>query len=330
MADHVLSQEELHAHLKEQIGFLERSAEAYDAGFEGEAKRMAVTLRVLVHDTGVSASLLGQLGMKSGDFVDTAHGIAPANSLATHSLIGVRFADNGSKWAPLLDTNQAKHIPFDAWWSQTVFIDPNGETLSRRELVLTAANKDGGGHVDATLTTKYAVLKSEASLGWVPVGNAEPLKNPEQAAIRQIAHEMLKTLRPGYQRTHETPGVIFSGMGLTPVDQPIPPSAGGEISDGKWRFLPERGEFFYKRNESAFSSVPGKNYLFQVEIDSITQGEIFGVLGGNLTAPMRTPGQHCVRIASGSDDRVGILGRSTDAVISRVAVRPDPEAQAQT
>ena len=46
--------------LREQIGFIERSAAAFDEGHEEEAKRIAVVLRVLLHDTPQSTSLLGQ------------------------------------------------------------------------------------------------------------------------------------------------------------------------------------------------------------------------------------------------------------------------------
>ena len=108
--DHILSEEELRTHLDEQIGFLERSAEAFDTGYDGEAKRLAVTLRVLLHDKKQSRSLLGQLRMKDREFADTAHGIAPGNQFATHTLIGVRFTEGSSGYAALLDTNEAKAI----------------------------------------------------------------------------------------------------------------------------------------------------------------------------------------------------------------------------
>ncbi len=42
-----LSQKELEVHLKEQISFLEASANSFDAGMEEETKRIAVTIRIL-------------------------------------------------------------------------------------------------------------------------------------------------------------------------------------------------------------------------------------------------------------------------------------------
>jgi hypothetical protein len=44
-----LTRDEPVSHLREQLEFLRRSAEAYDDGAEGEAKRLATVIRVLVH-----------------------------------------------------------------------------------------------------------------------------------------------------------------------------------------------------------------------------------------------------------------------------------------
>src|SRR5215213_9256029 len=52
------------SYLREQVRFLRSSAKAYDDGDEAEERRLATAIRVLVHDTGQSHSLLGQLGLK--------------------------------------------------------------------------------------------------------------------------------------------------------------------------------------------------------------------------------------------------------------------------
>jgi hypothetical protein len=65
-------------HLHEQMTFLRGSAESYDAGDFSEAKRLATTLRLLLHDTKKSRSLLTHLGLKNKlRFVDTAGEIRP-------------------------------------------------------------------------------------------------------------------------------------------------------------------------------------------------------------------------------------------------------------
>lgn len=62
---------ELEELFAEQIQFLEASAMAFDQGFEGEAKRLAVTVRVLLHDTDRSHALLGQINKKPALFAIT-------------------------------------------------------------------------------------------------------------------------------------------------------------------------------------------------------------------------------------------------------------------
>jgi hypothetical protein len=49
------------AHLFRQLGFLWRSCQAYDEGYIDEAVRIATVIRVLIHDTQASTSLLKHL-----------------------------------------------------------------------------------------------------------------------------------------------------------------------------------------------------------------------------------------------------------------------------
>ena len=58
------NQRELQQHLCEQLRFLQIAAAAYDGGEPEAAKMLATTMRVLVHDTHTSHSVLGQLGCK--------------------------------------------------------------------------------------------------------------------------------------------------------------------------------------------------------------------------------------------------------------------------
>lgn len=63
------NQDALLNHLKEQIFFLQASSSSYDRGFMSEAKRLAVVIRVLVHDTPKSQSLLSQMDKKGIPFL---------------------------------------------------------------------------------------------------------------------------------------------------------------------------------------------------------------------------------------------------------------------
>jgi hypothetical protein len=63
---------ELKSQLKEQIEFLRRGAKSFDEGSMAEGKRLAVVIRVLLHDTKSSTSLLKHLGKKDILFYDTS------------------------------------------------------------------------------------------------------------------------------------------------------------------------------------------------------------------------------------------------------------------
>lgn len=84
--------EDLHNHLREQLQFLHASANAFDYGFEGEAKRLATTIRVLVHDTRSSTSLLKQLNLKHPlRMCDTAPPLDTNSLTPYHSLVIMRI-----------------------------------------------------------------------------------------------------------------------------------------------------------------------------------------------------------------------------------------------
>ena len=198
-----LSQKELEAHLKEQISFLEASANSFDAGMEEEAKRLAVAIRILVHDTSSSHSLIGQVG-KNLEFLDTSSDLDSNNILAHGGLIVLLNELHQTRYVAMLDnfpSNTIKMIDFDSWWSKPVFVDKKGRKLTRKNLILTAANQDGGAHVDSSLDETYANLSRNGLDMIVSHGKgARLLDKPERVAIRQIAHEVLKTLKSGYSK----------------------------------------------------------------------------------------------------------------------------------
>ena len=192
------SKQELTRHLQENLGFLKASAASFDAGFFSEAKRLAVTIRVLVHDSDKSKSLLGLLGIKTGmGFLDTAHQYDPRNLMSHHGLVGLQLGAGGNRYfAPL---NQSilggpnKYVFFPDWWNKVVVADSKKSKFNRRELVLALANKDGGAHVDPTLDERYADLTRNNSVGWLVSdgSNQKPLNDVELHSVRQIAHEII-------------------------------------------------------------------------------------------------------------------------------------------
>lgn len=195
-----LTPDDLAEKLRQQLRFLRRSAAAFDGGEEDEALRLAAIIRVLLHDTGASHSLLGQLGVKeSFTYLDTSEPIEPNNLLPTVGLITARVnleTLTGSYVAPLghvvdprADASAAepamyirgayqspvppgppdappysRQKPFAPWWNDPVTKDSQGEEFSRWDYVRGCANKEGGSHVDPNLDAEWAALTRQNTL----------------------------------------------------------------------------------------------------------------------------------------------------------------------
>ena len=204
MTKYVQTKDELLGHLKDQIEFMKASANSYDNGSEGEAKRLAVVIRVLVHDTMNSTSLLTLLSKKDILFYDSAAVYDPRNLLPSNCLTMMKLSPSGAEYVAPLDNlspsrNKDKKVGFDRWWKRTIIYKDNTNNIfTRKDLVLTVANKEGGTHIDPKLDEAYANLSRFNSLGWkVFMSGVEKDFNntPVLPSIRQIAHEVLKTLK---------------------------------------------------------------------------------------------------------------------------------------
>ena len=215
------TEDDLREKLSEQIGFLKRTADDFDNGHTEEAVRLALALRVLLHDKGISKSLLDQLNMKDIKFCDTSGPNDPNDVCPYSGLISLELGTKGARYVARLDDDQGemKRAGFDEWWETEVFRDNQKRSLSRRTIVLTAADQDGGAHVDPTLDETYAAFSKDGALGW-KMGRKDGerlVEHPERAAIRQIAHEVLKTLIPGYTKMPKLDGVVIRDISIKPV-----------------------------------------------------------------------------------------------------------------
>ena len=79
------------------------SAQEYDSGHIEEAKILATSIRVLIHDTSNSISLLSQLGKKGILFYDSATDYEPDNFLTQSSLLMVKMGPEGAEYIAPLD-----------------------------------------------------------------------------------------------------------------------------------------------------------------------------------------------------------------------------------
>ena len=191
-------------HLDKQLRFLETSCREYDAGNFDEAIRIATALRVMFHNTDRSTSLLVYLGATSINMLSTAgrrksnpnsNGYWPA---LVH--IDIDMARKTVTARPTFNDRLAAHrvLPFSAWWDSDVIFAAAHRKIKRNRLVVDAANKDGGAHVDNKAALDYRFFQNGAGFSFsVERASGERVEshlvNAHQACLRQLAHEVFNS-----------------------------------------------------------------------------------------------------------------------------------------
>ncbi|WP_205064486.1 hypothetical protein [Pantoea coffeiphila] len=120
------------AHLARQLSFLKRSCEAYDAGATDEAIRMATVIRVLIHNTRASTSLLKHLNATKINLITSTQD--PPNNAVFFQGIGMMQIGGNEEskyFAPFSLSVTSRPVPVSKWWDQIVFI-LNPQTESPR------------------------------------------------------------------------------------------------------------------------------------------------------------------------------------------------------
>jgi hypothetical protein len=103
-----------------------------------------------------------------------------------------------SSYEPVLNDHQSpRSIPVREWWEQVVQ-KVNEHDITRKDLILVAADKDGGAHVDKNLTPAYKALSADGakgSFGWsYRDGQVEmPIRGAHLCCIRQLGYEVLNS-----------------------------------------------------------------------------------------------------------------------------------------
>jgi len=211
---HNRSDAELEAELNEQLAALQASCASYDAGQLWEAKRIAATLYLLLHDGhGKTKSLFTQLGGRDKFKYFTVLPELPDNAPPLPGrmpFIMVRAGTWGATCIPALEESHnmpwKRFVAFDVWWNETVFFSAAGERFSRKGLIIAVRNKDGGSHFDEAMDDEaYGELKRFNGMAGInefnpeftreKIGRAiEHAPNAHRATIRQIAWEILYSL----------------------------------------------------------------------------------------------------------------------------------------
>lgn len=204
--------------LYEQLHYLRTSCKLFDDGQSIEAKRIATSIRVLLHDTSHSKSLLVQTLQKDNLlFLDSSIGSPFSGSqLSYEGLSYLSVGLSGSKFVPVLDDTPItpQRRKFEQWWNRVIIRTNSSGMFSRKDIILYLANKDGGAHVDPEIEEKFYKLQKIESTGWTTIsgGTSKTIMGIELVSARQIGHEILRTL--GDKNTYtaqKIEGAVFGG-----------------------------------------------------------------------------------------------------------------------
>jgi hypothetical protein len=187
------SKRELDTRLGEHLDWLRASVERFDDRHISEAKRIAVVVRSLVHDTSASRSLLTQLDMRDRMVWRSA----------------VPFDGSTFDCPPWEEVPGFAHIAgwpqyecsFEQWWRGRLF-EHEGEHVNRSWLVLHVANFDGGAHIDPVLPAAYRSLTREGGLRRTRINSAgrsyPDNSDPVPSAIRTICTEVATSIESAW------------------------------------------------------------------------------------------------------------------------------------
>lgn len=182
--------------LQRQMQFIATSCATFDAGQENESLRIAVALRVILHDTGSSTSILKHLGVKESvrllsiapDIVDRVP--TDTNFVFAYPIIFDSFI------RPNLEANRAKDLLTVQQWLDQKIMFNDGMWLTRNDIILKSANEDGGAHVDTHPSTKTHAMKTPWLICEVEISGQkiqEPLTDNHFAPLRAFGHEVLNS-----------------------------------------------------------------------------------------------------------------------------------------
>lgn len=166
---------------------------------------ISTAIRVLVHDTNHSKSILGLVEKKEVDYFSSnsndekylVHlGLVRRINVGVVDGVGGEakyWAHSDERYFP--DNSEYKKVSFKEWWENEIIMACNHNKLSRRDLVLAVANKDGGAHYDRKIASRYDAFRKSWSGGSTLFGTQSGTRRgydniPTRASIRQIAHEL--------------------------------------------------------------------------------------------------------------------------------------------
>lgn len=204
----------------EQMNMLESSCGAFDAGKHFEAKRIAASLRILLHVTKHQRPLLERFGLFDWRLLSTNifRHLGPKSVSFNHSgILGFGFGEGTAGYAPIMDISihdkPENWLSFMEWWevdvihlahegpgvSLTKKPLPAEREFTRRKFVTLMADTDGGAHVDGGIDKTYAELLRQPSTGIkfrnLVGAELEVAPTAHIASVRQIATELMFSMK---------------------------------------------------------------------------------------------------------------------------------------
>lgn len=199
------TKEDAEAYLKALIHFMLESTLAYDMGFEGEAQRLAVVIRVLFEGPDGSGPLLKKLEQELYLY-DNSPEYNPSHGLAYSALALFAPIKGKEAYAPRMGRNPGVPIRkanLDEWWNKVVVIDDaQGIKLTRKAIIEAVANTYGDSSVRPKLNQEFNKLILDKPVGWVNEKKGvkrSTLQHIEFASTRHMAWEILLALEEQIQ-----------------------------------------------------------------------------------------------------------------------------------
>lgn len=202
--------------LNEQIQLIEFNLGKID-DLELLALNIATNIRVLVHDTSNSTSLLRILDIKDNiQYYNTSTQEGSISywkgnfsivgwNLSTLPHIGIvgkeinvlSETECQIRYTPIFKDWCVKHhkVNFQNWWDTEIFNNRKGVVLTRKDLILSATNKDGGAHIDEPSLPYLEFSKKDVfpfTLNSLP-RTAENI--PIYSCIAQIGWELVESIK---------------------------------------------------------------------------------------------------------------------------------------
>jgi hypothetical protein len=166
--------------LKSQYSRLRDALDGFYSGKEVQALNVALTLRVLIHKTTQSHSLLSRLNPNYWDLTIYHMPLNPKAVFVVPFSLQIRGDGTSRVIRSRFDSPSYKQVPLSEWWDADY--QPLGAVrLSKKTIVLSVANKDGGAHVDDKVPDAHATLSEPPFVFGMDNGGQQLLMQPNMA-----------------------------------------------------------------------------------------------------------------------------------------------------